>query len=106
MAKKFSDTSFIQFVGWQKEDFLSRDKAFNSALNTYFKLHEIIKHPLNMYIHIKTHNDEFGKKKYSIKARLNSPGIFFEAKSTKWNFVNAVQDAMHTLEREAIDKLK
>lgn len=106
MAKEFSDTSFIQFAGWKEEDFQDRDRAFNAALNSYFKLHRMIKHPLTLYIHVKKQNDKHGKKKYFIRCRLNSPGLFFEGKSVKWDFVDAVQDALQTVERETIEKLK
>lgn len=102
------DQSYIQFDGWSQEEHGDRDAAFNLAVKTYLLLARKIKKNVSLHIHVKRNNPpkKDGRIRYSIATKINSPGIFLEAKTDDWSFIPAVRESLQVLEREVIKKLE
>jgi len=104
--KQIPEKEFINFIGIQKEDGIDKAQAFTEAIKTFSKLKKILKQETNLTIHIKKHEVEGKRKKYSVHAKIRSPDHFFEASSIKWDFLQGVRDSLKTLEKNVIRKLK
>ncbi|AJF60397.1 MAG: hypothetical protein QT03_C0001G0911 [archaeon GW2011_AR10] len=103
---KVNQKEFIKFVGIKEEDSFERSQAIAEGEKTFLKLKPIIKSETNLKVHVKAFEVEGRRKKYSVTSMLRSPDHFFEAKSEKWAFLEAVRDSLKTLELTVKRKMK
>ncbi|MDO8633996.1 MAG: hypothetical protein Q7K34_01755 [archaeon] len=97
----------VEFIGFHDTDSFEKAKAETKAFNTFRKLARIIKHPdTRLSIHVKEHEIEGERRKYSIHSRLVCPGHSFDATHDEWNILTAVEKSLAALEKEVIKKFK
>lgn len=98
--KEFVQKDSVQFAGIKEEDEFEKTKAISTANNTLEKIKRLSRASTSIVIHVKKFEVEGYKKKYSVRARVNWPGNFFEAKHEDWNFLTTTQAALMTLTSE------
>lgn len=97
----------LQLIGLPELDGPDRAIFEQSLTETYDKLGRIINNEIELTLHVKTHETGGLRRKYSVHCRLNSPGLNISASSAKkWKFLPCAQDALQTLEREVLGKIR
>src|SRR3989338_5249676 len=96
----------VQFVGLRKEDEIDKVAAETAAGNSAEKISTLISNGLKLTVHVKTSSHTGGRKKYNITSRMNSPGLFFEAKEEGWIFMKALDKSLKTLIAEVRKKIR
>ena len=102
--KEFEQKDSVQFVDLGEMDDFDKTKAQTTAQNTLDKIKRISKAETQLVVHVKRHEAEGTRKKYSIHARANWPGHFFEATHVEWDFLTATQGALNALLSEVKKK--
>jgi hypothetical protein len=91
----------IHVIGIDK---LSEDQieTANTLANEYYeKLQRGMKNITSLIIHVKTYDDQGGKKRYAINSRVSSPSHHFESnKATDWDFARTFHKTLKDLERQ------
>jgi len=101
----------IQFIGLHEvknlEDY---NKIQEIAAKNYDELSKRIDNIAGLSIHIKVYNKEGRKQKYSVHAKIATPGqLFVSGKSRSrsyWNAKEAVEEALNHLKREIFSSFK
>jgi len=96
----------LQFVGLSREDEIDQSAAETAAGKTAEKLSGFISNNLKLTVHVKTSSHTAGRKKYRVTARVNSPGVFLEAKEEGWIFMQALDRALKVLLAEVKKKIR
>lgn len=99
------DGVYIQITGLnQVEDSFDREKV-DSIIEEYArkigKIYEGIEY---FFIHIKSSRKEGEKSLYSIRARVSTSAGLYVSRSSGWNLVTAVEEAMERLERQVVQE--
>ena len=102
--KEFEQKGIVQFVDLEGQDEFEKTKAQSTAQNIFEKIKRISKAETSLTVHVKRHDIQGTRKKYSIHARVNWPGHFFEASHTDWDFLTATQSALQALVHEVKKK--
>jgi ribosome-associated translation inhibitor RaiA len=91
-------------------DELDRATAEQAIAGTYDKLEKIINNVIYLTVHVKSHEADGLRKKYSVHCRLStgsaSGAMFISNSIKKWKFLTALQDALRTLERDVLKSVK
>lgn len=99
--KEFEQKDVVQFIDLPKEvDEFERSKATSTAQNIFEKIKRISKAETTLLIHVKRHEVEGARQKYSVHARVNWPRHFYEASHFEWDFLNATQVTLQALLEE------
>ena len=96
----------LQFVGLSREDEIDKSAAETMAGNSAEKISALIPNNLKLTVHVKTSSRTDGRKKYNVTSRVNSPGLFLEAKEEGWIFIQALEKSMKVLLAEVKKKLR
>ena len=105
--KEFNEQSTVEFVGLHDAADGIEKSSVTSIAQTYLgKIQKITKHPTRLVVHVKMHEVEGKRKKYSIHSKLFVQGTFLEASHVEWDLLSAVQRSLAALEKEVIKKFK
>jgi len=94
----------LQFIGLGGEDEINKATAETVAGKMAEKISALTSKRLKLTVHVKASGTGGKRKKYSITSRMQSPGIFLEAKSEDWNFVVALESSLKILLSEVRKK--
>jgi len=94
---------YIRVSGTHEESDYIKSLVHDELGNAIRKMGGVV--PIHyIVVDVSTHNDEGGRKKYSVKSRLiTSKGMFF-AKDHEWDLTKAVGGVFNKLEREVMKK--
>ena len=104
--KDFTEESRVEFVGLHDLEAFDKSNAIDTANRSFEKIKKITKHETRLVIHIKIHEVEGKRKKWSIHSKLFVPGTFLESSHVEWDLMAALQKSLSVLEKEVIKKLK
>jgi hypothetical protein len=96
----------LQFVGLSREDEIDKSAAETLAGKSAEKIAGLIPNTLKLTVHVKTSSRTDGRKKYHVTSRVNSPGIFLEAKEEGWIFIQALEKSLKVLITEVKKKTR
>lgn len=99
-------TELIQFIG--VDELENEDKEMvNTLANEYYdKYKTFLQNQVNLIVHVKCHDKEGNRKKYSIHARIISPTVTFESdKATDWDLARTLHKTFKNLENEIRHRL-
>lgn len=101
-AKKIMpDEEVIQFIGVHDLDTSEQLEVNKLATEYYEKLKRQIKNILGLKVHIKTHENEGNRKKFSIHLQTRSPTFTFEStKAADFELAKALHKAFQDLEHQ------
>lgn len=102
------EQSRVEFIGLNdaSDNGIDASLVGKAAENSLNKIKKITKHPTRLVVHIKMHEVEGKRKKFSIHSKIFVPGIFLEASHAEWDLISAVKKSLSTLEKEVIKKFK
>src|SRR3989339_708855 len=96
----------IQLDGFNYVEPIEKSEALSLAEKTYERIARKIKNNFLIHIHLKQHKHaQNSKTQYEVKAKVDAPGLFFEANSTEWSLLAAVNEALERLEKELMHNL-
>lgn len=105
--KDFNEQSAVELIGLHDNaDSIEKSRAMDTAQNYLSKLERITKRPTRLVVHVKMHEVEGKRKKFSVHTKLSAPGVFLEASHEEWDLLSAVQRSLAALEKEVIKKFK
>ena len=96
----------VQFVGLSKEDEIDKSVAETAAGRYAEKISGLISNNLKLTVHVKTSSRTAGRKKYHVTSRVNSSGLFLEAKEEGWIFMQTLEKSFKTLIAEVRRKTR
>ena len=106
-TKDLFEKNLIQFSGLQEEDSFDKTKITDLTAQAYQKLQKMLDKEITLHMHIKKYVEgKESRTKYSIHAKLISPGFNFTAHAVEWGLYPAVRHALENLSRETIKRVK
>jgi|GEM_PF-1718343 len=95
---------YVQITGLEEvEDSFDKDKI-DDIVKEYAKKIGKIENIEYLFVHIKSSQKEGKQRLYQIRTRVSTPNGLFVGKSSGWNSVNAVDEALEHLERQITEK--
>ena len=102
-----AEEEIIQFIGVNELSEAEQNVVNNLSAEYYEKIKRSLKNLTSMAVHVKTHNDEGGQKRYELHIRAMSPSHVFESKKdSDWDLARALHKSFKNIEREIEHKLK
>jgi hypothetical protein len=106
-ANDLMEKNLLQFSGIREEDTFEKTKVLNHSAQVHQKLQNMVTGEITLNIHVKKYaKNKESRVKYSIHAKLISPGFNFTAHAVEWGLYPAIRRALENLSRETIKKLK
>ena len=98
----------IKFIGLKEVKLLPHQKYnFQKiASNESFKLERKIKNKLNLIIHLKAHEKEGGKQKFSVHMRLEYPGRIITSSQDDWDLETALRKTFNNAKNATSKRFK
>ena len=94
---------YVQITGLDNiENFFDREKIDKMIEDFIQKIGKIYKEIEYMFVHIKSSQDTGGDKLYSIRTRILTPVGLYVSKSSEWNAIASVDEALGRLEKQII----
>lgn len=94
---------YVQITGLKKvENFFDREKIDKMIKNFIQKIGKIYKEIEYMFVHIKTYQESGKDKRYSIRTRILIPLGLYVSKSSEWNAIASVNEALNKLEKQIL----
>lgn len=100
------NTEVIQFVGVAELQPVEQAAVNKLSTEYYEKFKRSINNMASLKVHVKTHDVEGKKKKYSIHTTLIGPGIHFNSdKAADWDLNRALHMSFHDIEQQIVHSL-
>ncbi len=100
------DDRNIQVANSPNVDEIDKAKINLSLNKCYDTLYGIVNNKMLLKVHFKEDEATGARKKHSVNLHLSIPGVEVTAVGLGWNLITALQEAIETLERETIKKVK
>ncbi|MCL1978896.1 MAG: CBS domain-containing protein [Methanomassiliicoccaceae archaeon] len=96
------DSLFVQISGLDEDDKFYAGAMYADIEAEMMKVSKIYK-PESLTLHVSRYNDDGGRKKYSLTAKLYIRGTTINMKEVGWDLVKANNDLMKKMGREVIE---
>ncbi len=105
MAKEVED-GIIQFIGVNELAPEEQEIVQNLTTENYGKIAALLQNLTDLVVHVKTHDDEGKRKKYTFKIRCVAPTHIFESKKGfDWDVARALHKGFHDLIKQIEHKM-
>ncbi len=96
---------YVQITGLEEvEDSFDRDKIDEVIEEYAKKIGKIVEEVEYLFVHIKSSQKEGKRRLYQVRTRASTSDGLFVGKSTNWNPITAVDEALEHLERQIIEE--
>ncbi len=100
------EDGLIQFIGVNELEPEDQEIIQNITTENYRKIVALLQNLTNLVIHVKTHDDEGKRKKYSFRIRCEAPTHIFESKKGfDWELAKALHKGFHDIIRQIEHKV-
>ncbi len=99
----------IQFTGLPDLDEIDKAAIEKLVSNAYDKTERLLDNEIFLKVHIKQHEVDGMRRKYSVHCKLDSAGLHMDASSAKegqWKLLTAVQDAISVIEKDIAKRVR
>lgn len=96
----------IQVSNLPDVDEIDKAKIDSTLATSYDKIARIVDNDFILKVNFKSHEKGGARKQHEVHLHLSGPGFEVIAKETGWNLIAAFHNAISTLERETIKKVK